>query len=179
MPEPIERERRKTGARGRPIRLADGRDWLLPDVEYQAGAASLIRPDLDEAIDRLHEQATIGEEVAVADLLGVARSLLLANYDLADDEVCDLLCVEPGAEIEALAREVFASLFGPAERVRGYTDWVRASLLANGLGESSIPPAAIRDVLAVLVATGRAVPEARFVDACRAALDRESLERLI
>ncbi|WP_435021271.1 hypothetical protein TA3x_002286 [Tundrisphaera sp. TA3] len=179
MPELVERERRKPGARGRPVRLADGNLWILPDVVYRRGESSLTWPPLDAMIDRFHEQSVLGEEVAVADLIGVARILLLTNYDLSNDEVCDLLCVEPGAEIEALAREVFASLFGPTERVRGFTDWARASLLANGLGGSTIPAPAIHDVLAILVATNRTTPSARFIDACRAALDRNALEQLI
>jgi len=90
-----------------------------------------------------------------------------------------LLEVELSDEAETLAGIVLESLFGPDQKVRGYVDWVRASLLANGLAPASIPASAINDVLSILIATNRTVPPSRFVDACRAARDRDSLERLV
>ena len=153
--------------------------WLLAEPAFRPGPAGLTTPDVDAAIDRFYEQIVLGDDVSLADVQAVARTLLLANYDLSDDEVADLLEVEPGAEAEALARAVLESLFGPDHRVRGYVDWVRASLLANGLAPSEIPASAINDVLTILMATNRTVPPSQFVDACRAALDRDSLERLV
>ena len=174
-----EQERRKPGSQGRPIRLADGCEWLLPDLQYTPGHTCLTQPDLDRFLDRFHEQTALGEEIAVADLLGSARLLLLTNYELSDDEVCELLSVQPGEELEELAHAVFAALFGAAQRVRSFSDWVRASLLANGLSDVSLTPDEVQDVLAILVANKRTLPETQFVDVCRAALDREALERLI
>jgi hypothetical protein len=179
MNDPIEHQRRKPGARGGLVRLADGRHWLLAEPAFRPGPDGLTHPDVDEALDRFYEQIVLGDDVSLADVQGVARKLLLANYALSDLEVADLLEVEPGAEAEALARAVLEMLFGPDHRVRGYGDWVRASLLANGLAPSEIPGSAINDVLTILMATNRTVPPAQFVDACRAALDRDSLERLV
>ena len=134
---------------------------------------------VDEEIDRFHEQIVLGENLPLVDILAVARRLILANYELEESEVADLLEVDPGTEAEALAGVVLESLFGSDRKVRGYVDWVRASLHANGLGFSPIPASAINDVLTILMATNRTVPPSQFVDACRAVLDRDSLERLV
>ncbi len=179
MSDPIEHQRRKPGARGGLVWLADGRPWLLAEPAFRPGPGRLTTPDVDAVIDRFHEQIVLGEDVSLADVQAAARSLLLANYELSDDELADLLEVAPGAEAEELARAVLETLFGPDSRIRGYIDWVRASLLANGLAPAEIPASAINDVLTILMATNRTVPPAQFVDACRAALGRESLERLI
>jgi len=174
-----EHRRRRPGAHGNPVRLADGQPWLLAEPTFRPRPKGLTTPDVDAAIDRFYERIVLGEDVALAEILGVARALLLANYDLTDDEVAQLVEIEPGPEAEALARAVLESLFGPDGRVRGYVDWLRASLLANGLATAEIPASAINDVLTILMATNRTVPPAQFVDACRAALDRETLERFV
>lgn len=176
---PPELLRRKPGARGRPIRLADGSDWLLPDARYHVGPGALTRPDLDAWVDRFHEQMTLGEEIALADILLVARSLLLVNYELDDEELAELLTVAAGMEAERMTGDVLAALFGAGDRSRGFTDWARVSLVANGLAGLELDPAAIQDVLMILVATGRAIPSVSFIDSCRIAADRESLEHLI
>ncbi len=179
MPEFLEFERRKQGARGRQVRLADGEFWLLAEPLFRPDSAGLTVPDVDEEIDRFHEQILLGEDISLADVLAVARTLLLANYELSNEEVADLLEVEEGSEAESLAKVVLESLFGPDQRVRSYSDWVRASLLANGLALSEIPASAINDVLTILMATNRTIPPSQFVDACQAAQDRDSLERLV
>ncbi len=179
MCDATEHERRKPGARGRLVQLSDGRPWLLAEPAFRPTSTGLTTPNVDPAIERFHEQIVLGDDVSLADVLDVARSLLVANYDLTDVEVAELLEVEPGTEAEALAKVVLESLFGPDQRVRGYVDWVRASLLANGLGLAEIPASSLNDVLTILIATNRTVPPSQFVDACRAARDRESLERLI
>ena len=179
MRDPIEHERRRPGALGSMVRLADGQPWLLAEPAFRPRPDGLTRPDVDAALDRFYEQIVLGDDVSLADVQAVARTLLLANYDLTDAEVADLLEVAPGTEAEELARAVLESLFGPDNRVRGYADWVRASLLANGLAPSEIPASAINDVLTILMATNRTVPPSQFVDACRASLDRDSLERLV
>ena len=53
------------------------------------------------------------------------------------------------------------------------------SLLANGLAPAEIPSSALQDVLSILMATNRTVSPSQFVDACRAARDRDSLERFV
>jgi hypothetical protein len=179
MFELSEHQRRRPDARGRLVKLADGRPWLLAEATFQPGPTGLTSPDLDEELDRFHEQIILGDDLSMVDVLSAARKLLLANYDLGDDEVAELLEVEPGEEAEALARGVLESLFGPDQRVSGYVDWVRASLLANGLAPTSIPASSLVDVLTILVATNRTVAPSEFIDVCRAARNRHSLERLI
>jgi hypothetical protein len=179
MSELSEALRRRPGARGRIVKLADGQPWLLAEPVFQSGSASLTTPDVDREIDRFHEQIVLGDDLSVVDVFSVARRLLLANYELHDDEVAELLEVEPGEEAEALAGAVLESLFGPDQRISGYADWVRATLLANGLGEVSIPASTLPDVLAILMATNRTVPPSHFIDACRAAREHDCLERLV
>ena len=174
-----EHERRRPGARGRPVRLADGLPWLLAEPTFRPTSSGLTTPDVDVEMDRFYEQIVLGDDIPLADIMAVGRILLLANYHLTDDEVAELLEVGVGAEAEALAGAVLESLFGPDQRVRGYVDWVRTSLLANGLAISQIPASAINDVLTILMATNRTVSPSQFVDACRAARDRDSLERLV
>jgi hypothetical protein len=177
--DPIEVPRRKPGATGRPVLLADGEEWLLAEPTFRAGRASLTHPDCDAAIDRFHERVVLGDSLSLAEILATARLLLLENYELSDDEASELLEVAPGPEAERLARAVLEALFGREEAPRGYADWIRASLLANGLGNTEIPASALNDVLSILLSTNRTVPPSQFVDACRAASDRESLERLV
>ena len=179
MREPIEHERRKSGARGRPVRLADGRPWLLAEPDFRPSRAGLTSPVVDQALDRFHEQIVLGEDLALADVLDAARTLLVENYELTEEELAELLEVGPGPEAEALAKAVLEAVFGPDRRVRGYVDWVRASLFANGLAPSAIPASAMNDVLTILIATNRTIPPSEFIDACRAARELDSLERLI
>jgi len=179
MREFCESERRKASARGRLVRLADGQEWLLAEPNFQPGRFGLTSPDVDPELDLFYEQIVLGQDIPLVDIIAAARILLLANYELTESEIAELLEVEEGAEAEALAGIVLEALFGPDQKVRGYVDWVRASLLANGLGISSIPASALNDVLSILMATNRTVSPSRFVDACRAARDRDSLEQLI
>ena len=152
---------------------------MLAEPRFRPTSAGLTTPDVDAEIDRFYERIVLGEDLPLVDIMAVARILLLANYDLIDEEAAGLLEVEAGAEAETLAGAVLESVFGPDQRDRGYVDWVRASLLANGLDASQIPASAINDVLTILMATNRTVPPSQFVDACRAARDLDSLERLV
>lgn len=179
MRELVEHERRKPDARGRIVRLADGQPWILAEPSFRPTMSGLTTPDVDREIDRFHEQIVLGDDVSLTDILSVARMLLLTNYDLTKYEVAALLEVAEGPEAEALAKVVLESLFGPDQRTRGYSDWVRASLLANGLTQSEIPASAMNDVLSILITTNRTIPPSQFVDVCRAASDRDSLERLV
>ena len=179
MHDLTESSRRKPGARGVPVSLADGQLWLLAEPKFRPGAEALTTPDVDLALDRFYERIILAEDLPLDDLLTVARTLLLANYDLSDAEISDLLDVDAADEAESLALAVSEALFGPEQRTRNYSDWVRASLLGNGLTTAEIPASALNDVLTLLLASGRTVPPTQFIDACRAAQDRELRERLV
>jgi hypothetical protein len=179
MEDPVEHRRRKPGAAGVPVRLADGQLWLLAVPSYRARTEGLTRPPVDRPLDRIFECAVLDEGLDWGELWSAARELLKANYDLSDDELAQLLTVSSAAEGKALAAEVVRALFGPEQGERTYTRWVRASLLANGIGEAEIPAHDLPNVLAVLVATNRAVPLSKFTDACRLLDERARLEALI
>jgi hypothetical protein len=146
---------------------------------YRAGNGPLTDPDVDGEIDRLFEQSALGGEVALVDVWSAARSLLLANYELTDAEFDELASVAPGRECLAFATAVIEALFGPPQAARSYTDWARASLLANGVIPATIGPGDLANVLAILVATRRTIPPSQFIAASRAADERASLESLI
>jgi hypothetical protein len=179
MTDPLEQERRKPGAEGTPVLLADGRHWLLANPMYNPGPGGLTSPPVDGPLDRCFESSILGEGLDLTDVWQAARQLLLANYDLTDDELSRLLSVAPGPESRALASEVIRALFGSDAEERSYTRWVRACLLANGLSGVNIPARDLPNVLAVLVATNRAIPLSRFADACRLLDERARLENLI
>ena len=179
MSEFTERARRKPGAAGTPVRLADGQDWLLATPTFRPGRGPLTSPAIDGPLDRIFDRLALGDGVPVPDAWEVAMALLRANYDLGVEELAELLSITPGAEGAALLGAVLDALFGPESPARSYSDWVRASLLANGLDAVAIPAPDLPNVLAVLVATRRAVPAARFVEACRAASTRSALETLV
>jgi hypothetical protein len=179
MPELSESRRRKPGARGTPVRLADGQHWLLANPTYRASRDALTDPDVDQPLDKLFEGLVLDEPASIDDIAQVAWALLRANYDLDNNELAALLDVAPGAEARRLASAVFEALFGPDQAARSYGDWVRASLLANGLGSVEIPTRDLSNVLAVLVATNRTIPLARFADACHEINEQANLESLI
>ena len=167
------------GADGSAVRLADGMAWLLATPRYRAAGRTLTMPRVDRPLDQLFERTVFDEATPIETIWEAARALLLANYDLADDELADLLSVAPGDESRELALAGLDALYGPADGSKTYCDWVRASLLANGLGEVEIPTRDLPNVLAILVSTHRTIPVARFVEACRVAEEREDLESLV
>jgi hypothetical protein len=179
MADPIEHERRRLGVGGIPVLLADGRLWLLAIPTFRPRLAGLTMPLVDEPLDRIFESAVLGEALDLTDLWQVARELLTANYELTQEELAGLLSTTPGSEIRALATAIIQAIFGPDPGKKSYTHWVRASLLANGLGDTDIPAHDLANVLAVLVATKRTIPLSQFADACRHADERARLESLI
>ncbi len=179
MPDLIEADRRKAGAAGIPVTLADGQPWLLAHPAYRLRPEGLTRPQVDQALDRIFECAVLGERLSLRDLWAAARELLAANYDLSAEEMAGLLSVSEGPESQALAANVLDALFAPDGAEKSYTAWVRASLLANGLGHDDLPARDLVNVLAILVATNRTIPLSKFADACRLLDERARLETLI
>lgn len=179
MPRPDEPSRRKPGASGSPVRLADGRLWLFGHPTYRPTAAGLTSPLVDRPLDRLFESAVLGEGVELTDVWDAARALLLCNYDLSDEEAADLLSVSPGPESAELAEAVVVAVFGGETGEKTFTRWVRASLVANGLGGADLSAGDLTDLLAILVATHRTIPLTQFADACRRVDERANLEALI
>ena len=179
MANPVECERRRLGADGIPVRLSDGARWLIARPTFRAGLSSVTSPTVDASLDRIFECAVLGAEVDLKDIWLAARKLLLANYDLASDELDELLSTPPGPESRALGAGVMEALFGAEQEERSFTRWVRASLLANGLAGVDISAQDLTNVLAILVATNRSIPLHRFADACRVVDARTRLEQLI
>jgi hypothetical protein len=179
MHDAVEHRRRKPGAGGVPVRLADGQFWLLAVPSIRVRAGGLTRPLVDRPLDRIFECVVLDEALEWGDVWAAARELLRANYELSDEEAVQLLSVSPGPEGHALAAEVVRALFGTDQDERTYSRWVRASLLANGIGDKEIPANDLLNVLSILVATNRTVPLSKFADACRLLDERARLETLI
>jgi hypothetical protein len=175
----VEAERRRSGATGQPIVLADGQTWLIAHPVFVAEGASLTCPSIDDSLDRIFESAVLNEGISLSDLWKAAIELLRVNYDLNDDELSSLLSVSPGVEAEQLASGVLDAISGVGPAERTYSAWARASLIANGLGSTRIRMRDLSNVLAILVATNRTIPLSRFADACRLQTERMRLETLI
>lgn len=179
MHETIESERRRPGACGIPVVLSDGQTWLFASPSYRLGSNALTRPAIDDVLDRIFETAVLHESVSLCDLWEVASSLLTTNYVLSNAEVERLLAVSPGHDCRVLADAVLGALFGEESTEKTYTDWVRASLIANRLDQAEIAGRDLSNTLAILVATNRTVPLSRFADACRELDERARLETLL
>lgn len=179
MPDPVEPERRRSGAGGTVVILSDGKPWLLANPVYRPRSEGLTEPRVDRPLDRIFESAVLNEGLSQTDVWEAARALLRANYDLTDEEASQLLSVAPGPESRALASGTLDALFGARPDGKTYTTWVRASLMANRLNKEEIPAQDLLNVLTVLVATGRTIPLSRFADACRLIDERARLEILI
>lgn len=119
------------------------------------------------------------QAVPLEEVMTAAAALLSANYQATDEELSDLLETEPGEECNRLMNAVLDALFGPEVECRTYTDWIRASLAANGLGAEPIHAHELPHVLGVLAATNRTVPLRGFAEACIDALEKERLEALV
>ena len=146
------------GARGVPVVLGDGKEWLL--------ARGGLAPVLDGFRDKLDDQARLRGEVQMADVYDVASALLLDNYDLDLNELAALLA---GADPDQLADRVMTALFGDPNPRRTWTNWARSALIANGLIPESIEPETLPFVLDQLVSTRRALPPGKWIDSAVAA----------
>lgn len=176
--DPREPTRRKPGASGLPILLADGSEWLLAVPRYRTSGATLTVPNVDRELAELFDSSALHGEVDLTDVWSAALTLLLANYDLSDDEFRELFDLDPADEARAVSG-VIEAIFGPGDASRTYTDWVRASLLANGIVPATIRPSDLANVLSILVATHRTIPASQFIDASRAAEEQSALETLV
>ncbi len=179
LTEVLEPARRRPGATGVPVKLADGQEWLLARPSYRPRADGLTRPMIDLPLDRIFEAVVLNESLSLSDLWQIARELLKANYELTDEELIRLVSVAPGSEAHSFATAILDAVAGSDSVSKSYTAWVRASLLANGLTFEEIPAADLTHVLAILVATKRTIPLSQFADACRLLNERSRLEALI
>jgi hypothetical protein len=159
-----ESRRRVTNPQGVPAVLADGRTWVL--------AHGGLKPALLALADEIYDDVTISQTFRVGAVIQAAWVLLLANYDLRDEELRTLLA---GAETSTLSAAVLESLFGPERPRRTYTSWALSALYANGIEPSSVPPHLFPEVLHQLVRTGRAVPQGDYIDSASAMAQRAAL----
>ena len=176
---PFEFDCRKPGACGTPVIFADGQAWLLAQPSYRPRADGLTTPDVDRPLDRVFECSILNEPLSLDDLWEVARNALKANYELSEDELTKLLDVLPGHQAESLGEAILEAILASEIAEKSFTNWVRASLLANGLGQTDVPARDLLNVLTILVATNRTIPLSRFADACRLQDERNRLETLL
>lgn len=178
-PRLSEADRRKPDAVGVPIRLADGEHWLLARPVFSAKADGLTRPHVDDPLNRLFDRIVTGESIPMQDVFFLASRLLRQNYRLDESELEALLTASPGRECQTFLEAVTTAVFGDENVGRNYTDWVRASLIANGLQHVDIPADDLPNVMAILVATNRTVPASNFIDACLESQAHADLESLV
>lgn len=176
---PSESMRRKANAAGMAVGLAGGDEWLLARPVYCASNLGLTMPRIDGHIDQIFDCSILSEELGVSDLTQLLGQLLSPNYELSPEEVRSLVAGLSLAELRCVAESAVDALLGPEDTPRGFVQWARASLLANGLGGIAIPAEDLTGVLEILVATHRTIPLAKFADACRIAEERTRLDSLV
>lgn len=88
---------------GTPVKLADGQEWqfpkprvrLVPANNDQGWKTVLVRPDGGVFVGLMSKYEALGEDSTIASMasleLAVAKHLLLANYELSEDQVGQLL----------------------------------------------------------------------------------------
>jgi hypothetical protein len=174
-----ESTRRKPGAAGVPIRLSDGHEWLFAIPQFCLNRKSLTTPAIDLELDELFESSTLEGNVSLRSIFSACRLLLLENYLLTDLEIANLLSLASADEAKNLADATMGILFGVQARERSYSDWIRTSLLANGIGMVAITSDQVSDVMNLLVATKRTIPAQQFINACAVAAENSVLESLV
>ncbi|MHC5542097.1 hypothetical protein ACYOEI_28075, partial [Singulisphaera rosea] len=163
--------RRVPYPQGVPAVLSDKRTWIL--------AHGGLAPTLLKTIDRLYDDRAIRHQVVMGDVLIAAWALLLANYELTDEEITTLLEGLPKEQEQALAQAVMDSLFGSQRNHRTYSEWALASLYAAGIEPSIVPPQLLPDVLDVLVMSRRTIPASQFISSSEAAAKRSRLLQMV
>jgi hypothetical protein len=139
----------KPMATGLPYEIG-GRVWILPDFV----------PEFADVWNAVYDANLLAGSYDRGDLRACGLRLIEANYALPLD---DILTVVWSCDPRELVPAVEVALFGPEKTRRTWTSWARSSLLAAGLRPNEIHPADLRDVLAQLVATGRAVPAEKWI----------------
>ena len=114
--EAREYERRKPGASGTPIVLADGQQWLLANLTYRATSNGLTQPSVDHLLDVVFDCSVLATSLRFTDFFELAGQLLKANYDLGDDELSHLLSVSAGAETREFIERILSALLAQTAR---------------------------------------------------------------
>ena len=161
-PTPIAEKRLKKTARGTITAQICDQTWLFADYV----------PSLGRVWDRIYDANCLRGEYPILDVQLAAYRLLVANYELLDDEAIVLI---RSAETSDLVKAVETALFGPEKTHRTYTDWVTGSLATNGLKVSDIPAHQLNSVLEMLVATNRAVAPKDWISAAEYAVQRKAI----
>ncbi len=176
---PHEVERRRPGATGTFILLANGEEWLLSNVSISLTSTDLMTPKIDDVLNRIFESMMLEGRVSLSEIWSVAIVLLRINYNLSDAEIYQLLELKLGAECDKFAEDILqiALVFEPGSK--GFTDWIRSSLIANRIDPSQLSVRDVPNVLEILVATNRTIPLASFADSCLVAQERQLLESLV
>jgi hypothetical protein len=146
---------------GSPVTLADGREWLL----------SFDLPYLGSVWDALYDSNALQGKYDTGDVLTAAHRLVQANYRLTDEEAFELVHVDPRSLISAVER----ALYGPNDGHQTWSDWVIASLWANGINPTTIPRARLHKVLDLLEAIKRTIPAEQYVSSQAAMAARRQL----
>lgn len=146
------------GASGTPVKLSDGNVWLLAD----GGLLNV----LDGLRDKIDDDARLTGEVNMIDVAEMAAHLVVANYELDDDEARRLVI---GSVDQELADAVTEALFGQNGPRRTYTSWAASALLANGIDPASVPSRLMPHVLHQLEGTKRCMPRGEYIESAEAA----------
>lgn len=127
--------------------------WLLP--------LAMTSADLDPFRNEMIRQCAFKGTYSADLLRDAGQLLLMMGYDLRANEAYYLIRSAPLDPLRDALEE--ALLAYSDNREVGYHDWVRSSLIANGIAPELVDDADLPHVLNQLLATGRAVPPDKFL----------------
>lgn len=159
-----EARKRVANPQGVPLRMGDGRTWVIA----HGTLAPMLLPNIDRAFDQLQ----FTKSIDYGDALQVVCTLIAQNYDLTAEEIAALLAGVPDEEI---AQAACIACFGPVRPRRTWSTWALSSLYANNIEPNAVPRWLLRDVLYQLVMTGRAMGQSDYIDSCAAVKEKAQI----
>lgn len=132
--------------------LSDGQTWHVCDYV----------PCFTSQWDNLYRDNVGVGAYDAADVDMCFYALLVEHYSVSDADAVQLI---RGADQTGLINAVEIALLGhPQNEYREYSDWVAACLESNGLvGDRRPSGRRLKDVLDMLVRTGKAVPADKWI----------------
>lgn len=157
---------------GIPMRLADGNDWLLAHMGNAEGGGPLRNQLCDSVFFAGRLPATL--------LHPLVHHALAINYEISEKETFDLLFSEGYSPFKAVDDQpapvkavVGAWLPSEEDCEFEYDDWLRSSLIINGIDPATIPADDVPAVVAHLRGLGKIIEPSIFVGAMREGAKRQ------
>jgi len=134
--------------------MGDGQDWMIA----RCGLVSTL-DDVREALFKEHMRGR--GSYSLGNLMVVVFFGLRVNYDLAREEINALMQVTDFSEI---VDKVIEAILPTEAKDRSFTDWMKASLILNGIQPDSVHRDQLPHVIDMLQRLGKTVPYRDYTD---------------